>query len=48
MLRHVVGLGTGEVAEVLGVAEGTAKSHVSRGLARLRPLVEDMREEGIR
>jgi RNA polymerase sigma-70 factor (ECF subfamily) len=48
VLRHVVGLGTGEVAEVLGVAEGTAKSHVSRGLARLRPLVEDMREEGIR
>jgi len=48
VLRHVVGLGTGEVAEVLGVAEGTAKSHVSRGLARLRPLVEDLREEGTR
>ena len=44
VLRHVVGLGTGEVAEVLGVAEGTAKSHVSRGLARLRPLVENLRE----
>ncbi|MDQ4115852.1 MAG: sigma-70 family RNA polymerase sigma factor [Actinomycetota bacterium] len=48
VLRHVVGLRTGEVAEVLGVAEGTAKSHVSRGLARLRPLVEDLREEGTR
>ncbi len=48
VLRHVVGLGTGEVAEVLGVAEGTAKSHVSRGLARLRPLVEDLREERTR
>lgn len=48
VLRHVVGLGTGEVAEVLGVAEGTAKSHVSRGLARLRPLVEDLRGEGER
>lgn len=48
VLRHVVGLGTGEVAEVLGVAEGTAKSHVSRGLARLRPLVEDLREEETR
>lgn len=45
VLRHVVGLGTGEVAEVLGVAEGTAKSHVSRGLARLRPWVEELREE---
>ncbi|WP_243653296.1 RNA polymerase sigma factor [Pseudonocardia endophytica] len=48
VLRHVVGLGTGEVAEVLGVAEGTAKSHISRGLARLRPLVENLREEATR
>ncbi|WP_242622969.1 RNA polymerase sigma factor [Pseudonocardia sediminis] len=41
VLRHVVGLGTAEVAEVLGCPEGTAKSHVSRGLARLRPLAEE-------
>lgn len=41
VLRHVVGLGTAEVAEVLGCPEGTAKSHVSRGLRRLRPLVEN-------
>src|SRR3954463_3024118 len=32
VLRHVVGLPTGEVAEVLGCKEGTAKSHISRGL----------------
>lgn len=49
LLRHVVGLGTAEVAEVLGCPEGTAKSHVSRGLRRLRPLAENrpgLREEG--
>lgn len=49
VLRHVIGLGTAEVAEVLGCPEGTAKSHVSRGLRRLRPLAENrpgLREEG--
>jgi RNA polymerase sigma-70 factor (ECF subfamily) len=44
VLRHVVGLPTGEVAEVLGCKEGTAKSHISRGLARLRSLLEGDRE----
>lgn len=39
VLRHVVGLPTGEVAEVLGCPEGTAKSHISRGLTRLRALL---------
>jgi RNA polymerase sigma-70 factor (ECF subfamily) len=38
VLRHVVGLPTSEVAEVLGCPGGTAKSHVSRGLQRLRAL----------
>jgi len=41
VLRHVVGLPTSEVAEVLGCADGTAKSHVSRGLARLRTLLAE-------
>jgi RNA polymerase sigma factor (sigma-70 family) len=41
VLRHVVGLPTSEVAEVLGCADGTAKSHVSRGLARLRALLAE-------
>lgn len=40
VLRHVVGLPISEVAEVLGCPEGTAKSHVSRGLRRLRSLLE--------
>ena len=38
MLRHVVGLSMLEVAEALGCPEGTAKSHVSRGLTKLRTL----------
>lgn len=36
VLRHVVGLSSAEIAGVLGCARGTAKSHVSRGMARLR------------
>jgi RNA polymerase sigma factor (sigma-70 family) len=43
VLRHVVGLATSEVAEVLGCPEGTAKSHIWRGLRRLRAL---LRTEG--
>lgn len=39
VLRHVVDLPTAEVAEILGCPEGTAKSHVSRGLQRLRALL---------
>ncbi len=39
VLRHVVGLPTSEVAQVLGCPEGTAKSHISRGLHRLRELL---------
>lgn len=41
VLRHVVDLPLSEVAEVLGCPVGTAKSHVSRGLARLRALIDD-------
>jgi len=41
VLRHVVGLPTGEVAQVLGCKDGTAKSHISRGLQRLRALLTE-------
>jgi RNA polymerase sigma-70 factor (ECF subfamily) len=41
VLRHVADLPLAEVAEVLGCPVGTAKSHVSRGLARLRALIDD-------
>jgi RNA polymerase sigma factor (sigma-70 family) len=39
VLRHVQGLPTSEVAQVLHCKEGTAKSHISRGLARLRTVL---------
>lgn len=41
VLRHVVDLPLDEIAEVLGCPVGTAKSHVSRGLARLRALIDE-------
>ncbi len=36
VLRHVLDLPTAEVARILDTPEGTAKSHVSRGLSALR------------
>ncbi len=39
VLRHVVGLSYAEVADVLSCPEGTAKSHVRRGLDRLRTIL---------
>ncbi|TDE20039.1 RNA polymerase sigma factor [Actinomadura sp. 6K520] len=38
VLRHVTDLPVAEIAAVLGMPEGTVKSHISRGLARLRVL----------
>lgn len=38
VLRHVGDLPVGEIAVILGVPEGTVKSHLSRGLGRLREL----------
>lgn len=41
VLRHVVGLPYAEMAAVMGCPEGTAKSHVARGLHRLRALIPE-------
>ncbi|HWC38317.1 MAG TPA: RNA polymerase sigma factor [Acidimicrobiales bacterium] len=47
VLRHVLDFPYAEIAAVLGCPEGTAKSHVSRGLERLRALTTgtDLHEE---
>jgi RNA polymerase sigma-70 factor, ECF subfamily len=47
VLRHVVGLATTEVAEVLGCPDGTAKSHIWRGLQRLRALLTEQTDDGL-
>jgi RNA polymerase sigma factor (sigma-70 family) len=47
VLRHVVDLPTAEVAEVLGCPEGTAKSHISRGLQRLRAMLAATAGRGV-
>lgn len=39
VLRHVVGLPYAELAAAMGCPEGTAKSHVARGLQRLRAMI---------
>ncbi|WP_327585882.1 sigma-70 family RNA polymerase sigma factor [Nonomuraea sp. NBC_00507] len=38
VLRHVVDLPVSEIATVLKIPQGTVKSHVSRGLRRLRAM----------
>jgi RNA polymerase sigma factor (sigma-70 family) len=43
ILRLVDGLSTKECAARLGIAEGTVKSSLSRGLDSLKPLLEDLR-----
>ncbi|MFZ0014416.1 MAG: RNA polymerase sigma factor [Acidimicrobiia bacterium] len=43
VLRHVVGMGTGEIAEATGRPEGTVKADIHRGLERLRRAMEEER-----
>jgi RNA polymerase sigma-70 factor (ECF subfamily) len=40
VLRHVVGLGIGEISETTGRPEGTVKADIHRGLDRLRETME--------
>lgn len=43
VLRHVVGMGIGDIATATGRAEGTVKADIHRGLARLRLAMEEER-----
>lgn len=41
VLRHVIGLGTTDIAKATGRPEGTVKADIHRGLARLRHTMEE-------
>lgn len=41
VLRHVVGFGIPEIAEITGRPEGTCKADVHRGLKKLREIMEN-------
>jgi RNA polymerase sigma-70 factor (ECF subfamily) len=44
-LHHVADLGVRQIAELLGVPEGTVKARLARGRAKLAPLVDDLADE---
>lgn len=46
ILRHVADLSIAEISTVRGIPEGTVKSHISRGLQRLRELSTRTGESG--
>jgi RNA polymerase sigma factor (sigma-70 family) len=41
VMRYYLDLPTGEIAEVLGCREGTVRSHLRRGLAKLKDVLDD-------
>jgi RNA polymerase sigma-70 factor (ECF subfamily) len=41
VLRHVVGFGTSEIADITGRPEGTCKADIHRGLKKLREIMEE-------
>lgn len=45
ILRHFDGLSTRQVSDILGCSEGTVKTHLFRGLKKLRAKLEFLRSE---
>jgi RNA polymerase sigma-70 factor (ECF subfamily) len=43
VLRHLLGRSTSDTAEVLGIGEGSVKTHLHRGMAALESALEDWR-----
>jgi RNA polymerase sigma-70 factor (ECF subfamily) len=47
ILRHIEGLSTREVSRILRCSEGTVKTHLFRGLEKMREKLEFLKEEGV-
>lgn len=47
LLRHLNGLSTKEVSSILECSEGTVKTHLHRGLKKMRKLLDFVAAEGI-
>jgi RNA polymerase sigma-70 factor, ECF subfamily len=47
ILRHIEGLSTHQVSEILHCSEGTVKTHLFRGLQKLRKRLAFMEEEAV-
>jgi RNA polymerase sigma-70 factor (ECF subfamily) len=45
ILRHVEGLSTKEVSEILNCSEGTVKTHLHRALRKMRTMLDYLRNE---
>ena len=45
MLRHLNGLSTRQVSSILNCSEGTVKTHLHRGLKKMRTMLDFMAEE---
>lgn len=45
MLRHLEGFSTRQVSDMLKCSEGTVKTHLHRGLLKLRIRLQDIKEE---
>ncbi len=45
ILRHIDGLPTRTVSEILKCSEGTVKTHLHRGLKKMRSLLQHVRED---
>ena len=46
ILRHMDGLSTKQVSNILSCSEGTVKTHLHRGLKKMHGLLKHLREEG--
>jgi len=45
ILRHIDGLSTKEVSEILRCSEGTVKTHLHRGLKKMRTMLDFLKDE---